>query len=71
MITVTLIEDSTDGKFTHQGELGFEHSEHVHRIEISALWDRVKGDTFKKQVRERLYQLCEKQGMPAEQILLP
>lgn len=69
MLKLLLIEDSSDGKQTHQGQTLLESPEQVHPIKVEALWLRVKNGRLENDVKAMLERLCSKRGFDSTQLL--
>lgn len=69
MLKLIIIEDSTDGKHTHQGDVRLEPSAHVHEIEVAAMWASVRNGGLERDVKNMLERFCAERGLNASQLL--
>jgi hypothetical protein len=68
MIKISIIEDSSDGKVTHQGKIALETSERVHDIEVAAMLTTITSDPFQRQVKSILREICKKHHILVSEI---
>ena len=68
MIKISIIEDSSDGKFAHQGLIALDTSDHVHAIEVSAMLATITGKQFQEQAKSMLIQTCKKHHILVEDV---
>jgi hypothetical protein len=69
MVQITMTEGSNGkGKFLHNG-ISLHKSEDVSDVEITALWEEIRRDQFKKQSRALLADLCHQLGFDEAKLL--